>query len=222
MKKFQIILFVIFTLLFFFISCNEEKLNGNVNNDMQSPIIYAYSEEEAQNCFIYTFGDALDYEIVLATKDNNDKPFAVFSNYAGIRGVNTEFLSDFESTTEFNLRKDGFGDDLVIWAINEPLLGFELLQIDIAFDEHYDFYYVPGNVLLSFDALSPSNALVIRNFVGHGIRPWYAISFLDINGHRRYVAFWHAMAGMYEFVFTEFALTEGTLPFALPDRNLSE
>ncbi|MCL2800321.1 MAG: hypothetical protein FWD28_01000 [Treponema sp.] len=141
-------------------------------------------------------------------------------NYAGIRSAETVFLSGFEFIYEYSLRDDGYGDDLVIWAVNEPLAGFEFLEITDKYDyNEYETYFVPGDVLFSLDVLPIGHALVIRNFAGRGIFPNLAISFIDTNGLRRYAGFMHDLSENEKYLFIEFALDNGVPPFALPPWN---
>jgi len=158
--------------------------------------------------------------IFLSCKTSNVmQQHSVFLNYAGIKNAEADFLSRFDHIYEYSLGDDRFGDDLVIWAINEPLIGFEFLQI-IDEQNEYETYFLPGDVLFSLDVLPAGHALVIRNFSGRCFYPFFGISFIDTNRVRRYVGFLHDLSGNEEqYIFVEFALKEGKPPFALPPWN---
>ncbi|MCL1992817.1 MAG: hypothetical protein FWG66_07705 [Spirochaetes bacterium] len=147
--------------------------------------------------------------------------YSLFGDYAGIRIANEEFLQGFEAVHEIGQYVSG-GTDLVIWATDQPLAGFEFSYVANGDDGTWgDFFYVQGEIIFSLDSLPQGHAILLRNHVEAGFNPVYAISFIDNSGRRRYVGFVSDLAAMTApFLFLEFARESapnaGPPPLSLP------
>ena len=150
--------------------------------------------------------------------ENPFELYAVFEGYVGIRLLNNkELLGGFEYIHEVHHTDiDGFWDDLVIWAIDNPLMSFEFLELDFGF--HDDFYFIPGEVLFSLDPLPPEQAFVIRSHSWSGHWGTRAISFLDTEGQRRYLMIQKdfAVGAGVPWWFNEFGIEGAGPPFGPP------
>jgi hypothetical protein len=163
--------------------------------------------------------------VELKLKDGIDtiRPFEfidVFENYAGIRLLNNErFLDEFEYIHEVlhHPENDEHWDDLLIWAVDGPLMGFELLDFRMI-SSGDNFYVAPGSVLFSLDVLPPKEALVIRSHSWGGHWGDRAISFLDTDGRRRYLLIQKdfAVGAGIPWWFVEFWIEGEAWPFGVP------
>ena len=144
--------------------------------------------------------------------------YDTFYNYAAIGIATEEFLGRFDYVHWLGLPDYWGGGDVAIWAIDEPLVGFEFWQVDGRnCDIVWDFYFMPGEVLLALDYLPPNHAVVFRNHVGRGAWPAYGVSFQDTGGNRRHLGFGADLSGLnspYQFI--EIARGDGRMPWSAP------
>lgn len=142
-----------------------------------------------------------------------------FGGYIGIRMADDDFLRAFEYIHEIDESRHEYGDDIVIWPLR-PLLGFEFSRINDAMCRHFnDFYFTQGEILLALETLPQGHAILIRNHIGRSLWPDWAVSFLDNGGNRRHVGFVPDLSGEFApWLFVEYMLEWGTLPYALPPK----
>ena len=152
----------------------------------------------------------------MAAADEGWLEYSSFDNRFAVSVADDELLSRLEYVHEADWG-NSHGQDILIWAVDEPLVGFEFIRITHAFCVCcWDFYFLPGEVMLSLEYLPPGHAMLLRNYVGHGPYPGYAVSFLGDGGDLWYVSVMPSLASEGEpFFMTRFAHDAArTMPFA--------
>jgi len=172
--------------------------------------------------FSYTLQQNFAVDIADSEADESWIPYtqriSVFGGYAGIRLADEDFLRRFEYVHEIGSYVPG-REDVVVWALSEPLAGFEFAWVINGNDSTWDdFFYVQGRILFSIDVLQQGHAVLLRNHVGQSWHPAFGISFFDSTGLRRYVGFGRSLGNgdTAPFWFVEYALNEGRPPLSLP------
>jgi|GEM_PF-2531477 len=158
--------------------------------------------------------------------------YFVFENYFAVGIDADERLEMFEYVNTMWFPRGGeAGAGFAIWAVNEPLAGFEILEVNHGVCSCcLDFYFVPGNTFFALDGgfssykisdyepLRPGHTVVRRDYVGRSHSPTFGVAFTDGSGVRRYVGILRCLAP--EISGTPFLLKEFALPLNLDDETL--
>jgi len=142
-------------------------------------------------------------DVLLNFSTSYDSPMPIVQ----VAYATDELVSRFERIIDVDYEQRssiliGYGYHVAIWS-DSPMGEFELFHLILVEPYNARHFYLPGQVLHTFDVILPEDVFVINYYTSVGTMAHMGISFVDGNGRRRYFTL-HQDFGMGGFLLHEF------------------